>query len=49
MSVTLDRRLLYDVKMKDQLWTLSWLNLQGNVVDKHPCEKISLWNGVNAL
>ena len=35
--------------MKDQIWTLSRLNLQGNVVGKHPYEKIPSLSGVNAL
>ena len=47
MSVALDRRLLYDVKIKDQIWVLSRVNLQGNVVGKLPFEKILLWNSVN--
>ena len=40
MSVALDRCLLCDVKTKDQIWALSPLNLQGNVVGKYPFEKI---------
>ena len=49
MSLTLNRRLLYDVKIKEQMWALSRLTLQGHVVGKHPCQKIPSCSGVNAL
>ena len=35
--------------MKDQIWALSRLNLQGNVLGKHHCQKIPSWSGVNVL
>ena len=48
MSVTLNRRLLYDLKIKEQMWALSRLTLQGHFVGKHPCQKIPSCSGVNA-
>lgn len=49
MNDPLDKRLLFDVKMKDQIWALSRLDLGESVAIKPSSQKVPSWSGVNAI